>query len=222
MKNIRIALLFLFMLPFCGLTAQQLISNGEIQDLLNSSKIDIENPLINNFALIRQINEANSFNGMQSQEGSMQNNILVNQSGVKNSSIVNQSGSGLETKLWQYKSGNEANLWSEGKDIIVEVKQDGNNNSINSFIENYFLVSRSAYLLQNGNNNRIELALFGDGIPLEIDAQQVQISQTGNDHSINAVLENTIVPISITQTPGMNGEGMQVNISNSEFAFPMK
>jgi len=218
----HIVFLFLFSFAFYELNAQQLISNGEIKDLLNSSKMEIENPLISNFALIRQINEANSFYGLQSQEGSLQNNILVNQRGINNSGFINQSGSGLETKLWQYKTSNEANLWSDGKDITMEVKQYGNDNSINSFIENYFLVSRSAYLHQNGNNNRIELALFGNGIPVKVDAQQVQISQTGNDHSIDAVLENTFAPISITQTPGVNGEGMQVNISNSDFYFPTK
>jgi len=100
------------------------------------------------------------------------------------------------------------------------VKQDGNDNTINSFIENYSLVSRSAYLLQQGNNNRIQLALFGDGIPQSNDAQQVQITQTGNDHSVDAILENSFAPITITQTPGVNGEGMQLNISNS--AWPVK
>lgn len=218
----RIALLFLFLFAFSGLYAQQVISDEEMQDLLNSNEIQIENQSITNFSLIRQVDQANSFTATQNRQGNLQNNILVNQNGTDNSGYINQTGSGLETKLWQYKSSNEANLWSEGKDITVEVKQDGNNNSINSFIENYFLVSRSAYLLQNGNNNRIELALFGDGIPSVSDAQQVQISQTGNDHSVDAVLENSFAPITITQTSGVNGEGMQINISNSTFAFPMK
>jgi hypothetical protein len=145
---------------------------------------------------------------------------VINQNGTGNSGLIEQNGSGLETKLWQYKTSNEANLWSEGDNISVEVKQDGIDNSINSFIENYVLVSRSAYLLQQGNNNRIELALFGDVAPSVNDAQQVQITQTGNDHSVEAMLENSFAPISITQTPGVNGEGMQVNISNSAFSFP--
>lgn len=203
-----------------ALNAQQIISDEEMHDLLNSEVIQVDNPIISNFSLIRQIDRDNTFTAIQNQQGSLQNNILVNQNGTGNSGYIEQAGSGLETKLWQYKSSNEANLWSEGENVKVEVKQDGNDNSINSFIENYFLVSRSAFLLQQGNNNRIELALFGDGIPSVSDAQQVQISQTGNDHSVDAVLEDSFAPISITQTPGVNGEGMQLNISNS--TFPVK
>ncbi|WP_321995847.1 hypothetical protein [Draconibacterium orientale] len=215
-----IVFLCFFLFANYVLIAQQVITGEEMQDLLNSSELLIENPFISNSSLVRQIDQANSFTAIQNQQGSLQNNILVNQNGIQNSGYINQTGSGLETKLWQYKTSNEANLWSEGDNISVEVKQDGIDNSINSFIENYVLVSRSAYLLQQGNNNRIELALFGDVAPSVNDAQQVQISQTGNDHSVEAMLENSFAPISITQTPGVNGEGMQVNISNSAFSFP--
>nr|WP_319266928.1 hypothetical protein [uncultured Draconibacterium sp.] len=220
MKRFQITILFFLTTLF--LQAQQVISSEELQDLLNSSELPVENPFITNSSLVRQIDQANSFTAIQNQQGSLQNNILVNQNGISNSGYINQTGAGLETKLWQYKASNEANLWSEGENINVEVKQDGIGNSINSFIENYFLVSRSAYLLQQGNNNRIELALFGDAVPSVNNAQQVEISQTGNDNSVDAMLENTFAPISITQTPGVNGEGMQINISNSVFAFPMK
>ncbi|WP_319590238.1 hypothetical protein [uncultured Draconibacterium sp.] len=220
MKRFQITILFLLTTLF--LQAQQVITSEELQDLLNSSELPVENPFITNSSLVRQIDQANSFTAIQNQQGNLQNNILVNQNGTSNSGYINQTGAGLETKLWQYKASNEANLWSEGENINVEVKQDGIGNSINSFIENYFLVSRSAYLLQQGNNNRIELALFGDAVPSVNNAQQVEISQTGNDNSVDAMLENTFAPISITQTPGVNGEGMQINISNSVFAFPMK
>lgn len=222
--NIRLLFFLFFVLSAFGLRAQQVqvISDEEMQDLLNSSEIQVGNPIISNFMLIRQIDQNNTIDVTQNQQGVWQNTVLFNQNGAGNSGYINQTGSGIETNLWQYKSGNEANLWSEGENIKMEVKQDGNDNSISSFIENYFLVSRSAYLLQQGNNNRIELALFGDGIPSVSDAQQVQISQTGNDHSVDAVLENSFAPITITQTPGVNGEGMPVNISNSTFAFPSK
>ena len=218
--QIRTILFSILLLAAFGVHAQELISNEEMQDLLESTAIQLENPVISNSSVIRQIDEANDFKATQNQQGNLQNGILVNQNGTGNSGLIEQNGSGLETKLWQYKTSNEANLWSEGDNISMEVKQDGIDNSINSFIENYFLVSRSAYLLQQGNNNRIELALFGDVAPSVNDAQQVQISQTGNDHSVEAMLENSFAPISITQTPGVNGEGMQVNISNSAFSFP--
>ncbi|WP_346858110.1 hypothetical protein [uncultured Draconibacterium sp.] len=220
MRNFITLLFFLGLFSYTAIA--QVITEAEINDLLNSREIHLKNPIISNFLMIRQISDDNNAVSIQDNPGDMRNNVLINQNGTGNAGFVEQTGSGLETHLWQYNTDNEANLWSEGKDITVEVKQDGNNNSINSFIENYFLVSRSAYLLQNGNNNRIELALFGDGIPSVSDAQQVQISQTGNDHSVDAILENSFAPITITQTPGVNGEGMQVNISNSTFAFPMK
>jgi len=198
------------------------ISSEEMQDLLNSSEIQVDNPIISNFMLIRQIDQDNTIDVIQNQQGSVQNTILLNQSGIGNIGYIQQSGSGMQTSLWQYKSSNEANLWSEGENVTIEVKQDGNDNTINSFIENYSLVSRSAYLLQQGNNNQIQLALFGDGISLSGSAQQIQITQTGNDHSVDAILENSFAPITITQTPGVNGEGMQLNISNSAFSFPGK
>ncbi|WP_319502672.1 hypothetical protein [uncultured Draconibacterium sp.] len=220
--QIRTILFSILLLTAFGLHAQELISSEEMQDLLEAAEIQLENPVISNFSVIRQIEEGNDLKATQNQQGNLQNSILVNQDGTGNSGLIEQNGSGLETKLWQYKTSNDANLWSEGENVKVEVKQDGNHNSINSFIENYFLVSRSAYLLQQGNNNRIELALFGNEIPAINDAQQVQITQTGNDHSVEAMLENSFAPISITQTPGVNGEGMQVNISNSAFSFPTR
>jgi len=220
MKRIRITILFILTTLF--LQAQQVISSEEMQDLLNSSEIQVDNPMISNFMLIRQIDQDNTIDVIQNQQASVQNTILLNQNGTGNVGYIQQSGSGLETRLWQYKTSNDANLWSEGENVTIEVKQNGNDNSINSFIENYSLVSRSVYLLQEGNNNRIELALFGDGIPISNDAQQVQITQTGNDNSVDAILENSFAPITITQTPGVNGEGMQLNISNSAFSFPTK
>ena len=220
--NLRFSLIFLLFIAATGLTAQQVISDEEMQDLLNNRVIQVDNPIISNFLLIRQIDQANSFTAIQNQQGSLQNNILVNQDGAGNTGYLEQTGSGLETYLWQYQSSNMASLWSEGENVKVEVKQDGSENTINSFIENYYLVSRSAYLVQKGNNNRIDLALFGDEVPSVADAQEVQISQTGNNHSVEAILENSFAPINITQTAGVNGEGMQVNISNSAFSFPMK
>lgn len=219
MRNILfICLLFCYL----GGYAQQVVSAEELQDLLNSTSIPMEKPDVGNLSMIRQIDQSNIISVIQSQEGILQNNILLNQNGTDNSAFINQTGSGLETKLWQYKLSNKASLWSEGKDVAIEVKQDGIGNSINSFIENYVLVSRSAYLLQQGDNNRIELALFGDGIPVSGDAQQIQISQTGNNHRVDALLENIFDSLTIIQTPGVNGEGMQVNISNSAFSFPMR
>jgi len=220
MNKFRITVLLLF--TTLVLRAQQVVSTDELQDLLNSASLQLENPDVRNFSLIRQIDQTNSISVIQNQQGSLQNTVLVNQDGQLNAGYIEQNGYSLQTQLWQFGSGNEASLWSEGNHINMEVKQDGNDNTINSFIENYVLVSRSAYLLQQGNNNRIELALFGDAVPTLSNAQELQISQTGNNHSLQANLENTFESFTVTQTAGINGEGMQVNISNSAFSFPMK
>jgi len=212
----------LFLLCFSIFATSQVITSEEMDDLLNSSEIQVDNPVISNFLHIRQIDQANTFTAIQNQQGSMQNNILANQNGTGNSGYIEQTGSGSETYLWQYKSSNEANLWSEGDNIKIEVKQDGTSNTINSFVQNYYLESRAALLTQNGNNNRIDLAVFGNEIPSSSDAQTISITQTGNNNGVEAFLENTFSPIQITQTPGVNGEGMQINISNSAFSFPMK
>lgn len=215
-------LFILIFLAASELGAQQVISDEEMQDLLNGSLMQKDNPTISNFLVIRQIDMANDVTALQKQTGNLQNNILVNQDGGSNIGYIEQTGSGLETYLWQLGSKNEANLWSEGENIKVELKQQGSDNLVNGFVNNYHLESRTALLLQKGRNNRIELALFGDGIPKTGDAQMISISQNGIGHSVIALMENVFVPIKITQTPANRGQGMQLNISNSAFAFPMK
>ena len=211
-----VAILFILLaVPFKA--NSQVISKEEMQDLLNNYEIQLENPVIRDFVSMSQIQEdfatTIQYSGLS---------VEIIQKGDNNIGYVEQIGTGFSTSLSQKGSFNEANLWSEGNNISIEVKQDGDGNTINSCIKNYDLEKLSAMLLQEGNNNRINLALFGVGIPAEELSQEVKITQQGNNHVVEAFMEDSFAPIEITQTPGTNGEGMQVSISNSYFNFPMK
>ena len=220
MRNLKI-LLFSFVVFTLSATSQ-VITEEEMQDLLNSQEIQIENPIISNFLTIRQISDENRVFSIQNNPGGAPNSVLVNQEGRGNNGYINQNGSGNETRLWQYNASNEASLWSDGNNITTSVKQDGEKNIVNSYIKNLDLQSRSALLMQVGNNNRIDLALFGDGIPSGVLSQEAKISQYGNNHVVEAFMEDTFVPIEVTQKSGAGGEGMPISVSNSYFNFPMK
>ncbi|NLO02655.1 MAG: hypothetical protein GX126_10110 [Bacteroidales bacterium] len=200
----------------------QVITEQEMNELLNSRKIQIDNPIIQNQAIIRQVQDENKIITIQEQQGNASNHVFINQDGTENLGYIGQSGSELETRLWQYNSNNEANLWLSGDYIQTSVKQQGDGNVINSYIENTGIVLRSASLLQEGNNNRIDLSLKGDGFGTNADGQTAVISQYGNQHEVMAIMEPFIYPLEINQTPGINGAGMKISISTSTFDFPMK
>ena len=200
----------------------QVITKQELNELLNSRDIQMDNPIIQNLTVIRQVQDENQINSIQEQQGSASNHVLVNQNGTGNRGYIEQTGSGLETYLWQYNANNEANLWSVGENIHTSVKQDGEGNVINSYIENTGLVLRSAALVQEGNDNRIDLSLKGDGFGANAAEQTVVINQKGNQHEVKAFMEPFSAPLEINQTPGVNGEGMKIDVSTSTFSFPMK
>jgi hypothetical protein len=201
----------------------QVITEQEINELLNSRDIQIDNPIIQNLAVIRQVQDENQIISFQEQQGSASNHVLVNQDGTGNRGYIEQTGSGIGTQLWQYNSGNEANLWSVGENIHISVKQDGTGNVINSYILNYELDKRSAMLLQEGNNNRIDLAIYGDDVPAAgLTSQEFKITQQGNNHGVEAFMENDFRSIEINQNAGIHGDGMQIKVTQSDFSFPMK
>lgn len=200
----------------------QVISDEEVIELLNGHVLQLDNLTNSNLSFIRQVGDENTAISIQEQQGSASNHVLVNQNGTGNRGYIEQPGSGLETYLWQYNANNEANLWSVGENIHTSVKQDGEGNVINSYIENTGLVLRSAALLQEGNDNRIDLSLKGDGFGGNAAEQTVVINQNGNQHEVKAFMEPFSAPLEINQTPGVNGEGMKIDVSTSTFSFPMK
>ncbi len=221
MKNFTLFILFFISVSLA--VKAQVITEEEMHNLLNSQEIQVDNPIISNFLMVRQISDGNEVVAWQSNPAGMQNTLLVNQDGTGNKAYVEQNGSGLKTHLWQYSSSNEANLWSEGNNILTEVKQQGGvNNVINGYIENKGNVVRSASMLQEGNDNRIDFSLRGDGFGADALEQSMVINQLGNGHEVDAHMEPFSESLQIDQSPGVNGEGMKVNVSTSAFSFPMK
>jgi hypothetical protein len=220
----RKLIVLLSLIVFGGMLSAigQVISDEEVIELLNGHVLQLDNLTNSNLSFIRQVGDENTAISIQEQEGIVSNLVMMNQDGIGNTGYIEQTGSGLETLLWQYYFTNEANLWSVGKNIRTSVKQDGDGNIINSYIENDGVNSRSATLLQAGNQNRIDLSLTGDGFGNNPVEQTVIINQYGNRHEVKAFMEPFSEPIEINQYPGVGGEGMKVDVSTSTFNFPMK
>lgn len=211
-------IIFVGMYPAFG----QVISEEEVIELLNGHVLHLDNQASSNISFIRQVGDKNTAVSIQGQEGVVSNLVMMNQDGIENKSYIEQTGSEIKTYLWQYNSANDANLWSLGQNIQTSVKQNGEGNIVNSFIENYGVNLRSATLLQEGNQNRIDLSLKGNGFGNNQVEQTVIINQFGNQHEVQAFMEPFSAPIEINQYSGIGGEGMKVNVSTSTFNFPMK
>ncbi len=76
--------------------------------------------------------------------------------------------------------------------------------------------------MQNGNNNLVDLKITGNRLFGETDTKDAVITQNGNNNSFSGVMESYKSPIIVNQQAGLNGEGMKVDISTSDFYFPMK
>lgn len=211
-------IVFVGMFPAIG----QIVSDEEVVELLNGHVLQLDNDFNSSLSFIRQIGNENNATSIQKKEGIVSNLTMISQDGIGNAGYIGQIGSELKTYLWQYNLSNEANLWSVGGNIMTSVIQDGEENIINSYIENYGVNLRSATLIQNGNHNRIDLSLNGNGFINNLVEQTVTINQYGNQHEVKAFMEPFSVPVEINQYSGARGEGMKVDISTSTFNFPMK
>ena len=212
-KFIVLVLLIVFAgaLPIIG----QVVSEEEVVELLNGHILQLDNQTNKNLSFVRQVGSKNSAVSIQEQGGIVSNLVMMNQDGIANAGYIEHSGSELTTHLWQYNIGNEANLWLVGKNILTSVKQDGERNVVNSYIENDGVNKRSATFLQEGNYNRIDFSLRASH-PME---QVAIINQYGNQHQVEAHMEPSSAPVTIDQ---YGAEGMKVNVSTSAFNFPMK
>ena len=196
--------------------------NVDLEEVLTGYESKVNPMLFTNLLFLQQIGNENHIIIKQEQEGTQLNKNITLQDGIKNSAFITQTGSGLDTQLEQYKSNNLANLYSVGENIRVRARQNGDGNHISSYIENDGGSLRSAVLLQEGNYNKINLSLKGNGFADPSMEQRVAISQFGNAHELNVSRDPFSVPLNITQTAGSGGEGMKVDITNSDFYFPMK
>ena len=193
----------------------QVVSEEEVVELLNGHILQLDNQTNKNLSFVRQVGIKNSAVSIQEQGGIVSNLVMMNQDGIANAGYIEHSGSELTTHLWQYNIGNEANLWLVGKNILTSVKQNGERNVVNSYIENDGVNKRSATFLQEGNQNKIDFSLIGSH-PME---QVAIINQYGNQHQVEAHMEPSSAPFTIDQH---GAEGMKVNVSTSAFNFPMK
>ncbi len=205
----------------CAQTEQPDIAE-EISDLINYHIIDINDQSTVNIAQLNQIGDNNAITVLQQYSGNVTNQISSVQLGDNNRAYINETGDGHTALLLQNGCNNEANLWSEGSLTFTKVQQIGNDNVVDSYIiNNKRSLSKAAILQQTGDNNRIDLALLGDGRWYKAWPITAYFKQTGNDLNVNAISDSYQYPVYIEQQAGTRG-GMSVSVSTSAFSFPMK
>lgn len=193
-------------------------SQGEREEELVSNQIiSPEVMLQSNSASVIQVGNRN--NSSVFQQG--QNLVVLSQNGNNNIGYIEQSGGQNRAILTQLGNSNDAGLWTIGQNITLNTNQAGNNNTINAYIENDGIGARIAILNQLGNNNQIDVALLGNGF-IGSGNQTFEATQIGNGSSLTALIDPFQSPISVTQTSGIGGAGMTLNISTTTFNFPMR
>lgn len=192
------------------------LSENELEWLENNGLLST------NFSSVSQIGNNNSIVAIQQQEGVLSNTLISRQYQSENSGYIKQVGEAHSTLLVQNGTGNEANIWSEGDLTLTQTWQQGNDNTINSYIDNRGILPKAAALVQIGNNNNIELALIGNGFAWNGWPKAASVTQEGNNLEVVAKLDAYRSPLLIKQQSGTSGGGMSINISNTDFYFPMK
>jgi hypothetical protein len=215
----RFSLLLLILFSAITLSAQ-ISSEEEIANLTGANIPEMESRQNINQVIIQQIGDNNKIISLQQNSGIYGTQILFSQQGSGNSGYVLQSGDNHKTTMRQTGQNNVASLWQEGSFTDVEARQTGDDNTINSYIKNTGLFEKTAFLMQNGKNNCIDLAIFGNEIPTT--SQSVKITQEGDGFGAKAFMESYNFPIEITQKAGPGGGDMKVDVSTSYFSFPMK
>ena len=225
MKNFILnKFLFLFISIFFTIPLYAQRNNNEVVDLeelMNGRVHKVDELLYSNLSFIYQIGNENTVTTYQIQQGEYVNYSEIEQLNMANEAEIFQKGSGHNTKLFQNGIRNLADLYVVGDRVKTIMMQEGDNNSMGVYIENFTGPSRSANFLQKGNNNFINVALRGDNFQ-GIDDQWIKIKQFGNSHQAEAIIDPFSTPIEIIQTSAPGGEGMKVNVSTSAFYFPMK
>ncbi len=215
MKQIFSAIIIL-LLPI-SMGAQE----SNIDELLNSEDIRLEDPIINDLLLMQQIQTDKEVNHLINVGQSGLNVSVINQNGRDNQADVRQNGQGHFTRLDQKGNNNKAFLSSSGEHTLQIVKQDGDGNAVESSINNQ-AVPNGTMLVQQGNDNSIMLRMDGSEAFKGTFPVAAIINQQGNELRVNATFDRYESPFYINQQSGPSGEGMQLNITTSDFYFPMK
>jgi hypothetical protein len=199
----------------------QMLSTGESLDwFISNNAVDYNFSGTPNVLQISQIGNGNEMVAIQQLSDNQNYIFTADQQGTGNKGYINQTGFDHESILSQKNSegdlGNEANLWSVGSNTQNFVRQEGNENFVNSYVENTTGFIRRAISIQEGNNNRIDLALIEREETNNL--MGVRVTQTGDANRANLVLENFDAPfINVHQTGGAS-----IEITHSDFFFPGK
>ena len=213
--------LVLIMLIISGFITAIAQTSEEKTDVIPEDQIlQTGNSMFSPVATIQQQGIENNSIFIQTPQDPGFNEAIIQQSGIHNNGYIQQTGADLSSHLLQQGQNNEANLWSEGGHIDIDARQTGSDNVIYSYIKNPGIFEKQAILHQDGNNNRIELALFGNVMPTA--DQLVTIIQQGDDFEAKALMESYNYSIGITQKEGPGGGDMKVDVSVSDFSFPMR
>lgn len=192
----------------------------DLEEMINGHVYKVNGLIYNNTSVIQQAGHENQVTSIQEQQGKQSNFIDVEQLNQGNKALVIQKGTGHGTMLIQDGTGNEANIHSEGILTVTKVMQEGNQNVINSTIENRIELPVGARLVQEGNNNIMNFSLENNAYQNQ--STPASVSQFGNNLEINAAFDSYSTPVTIEQNSGPGGGGMKVNISTSDFNFPMR
>lgn len=194
----------------------------DLEELVNGHIHKVDELLFSNLSFIRQTGNENQVTSFQEQQGKLSNFIEVDQLNFGNRASIEQSGFGHGTKLRQNGTGNEAKIGLNGNLTTIQIVQEGDGNRINSYINNQSGTTQGAFMEQYGNSNKIDFAQTGyDGYSAESLSKAAYISQKGNNLEVNAAFDS-FNPVHIEQQSGPGGGGMQVNVSTSDFSFPMR
>jgi hypothetical protein len=204
MKN-YLFLLIAFFITLTSLNAQEQSEEINNISLSNQIKKGVSE------AIIQQITDGNTASILQNSQVAQLGNFtqIIQKEGIGNNSIITQIGIGIGLSNIQNGHNNTSNISLSGQNIILQANQYGDGNTINSIVENAGTGLREVLLEQVGNHNQIIFEFLN-----RTDSRlPVSITQTGNGNNLSLKLDNIDSPVTVTQNPGLGGEGMQVTIT---------
>ena len=216
MKDV-ICVLLIFFVSFSFVTAQNNVDISNNLELINSEIISVNFNGKSNLATIQQLGNSNQAEIFQQNIGSGGNSAVILQSDDLNTGFIQQVGSYLSSTLLQIGIGNSARVNSSGQNINQNIQQTGNRNVVNTNIENLSNAIFNVALNQVGSNNIIDIIFSGSNTAF---GEQFVLNQFGDGQTFRGDISTSATPIEITQTPGIGGAGMQVNVSTFS-SFPI-
>jgi hypothetical protein len=173
---------------------------------------------INDVLQVNQIGNSNRITAIQQLSDNSSYILTAVQDGNSNTGYIKQDGNNHKSVLFQKGDANDASLWSIGSGTQNFVKQEGNGNQLQSYIENDNLASRIATSVQSGDNNKIDLQLIDINASNPITG--VEVIQNGSNNFTELALDQFEAPyLKITQT---GNSAPPVSVTHSAFSFPVK